>query len=60
MRFYTDTEFLTLIRETPPLQKEEAGPAEQSAPAAAAAEEENAAEEEKPDGERTPVLASAE
>ncbi len=52
MRFYTDTEFLSLIRETQPLRKEEA-PAEESAPAEAEAAEE-------PAPEKIEVLASCE
>ncbi len=59
MRFYTDTEFLTLIRETPPLPKDE--PSEETA-----AEEPDAAEEavepaeERPEAEKVEVLASCE
>ena len=58
MRFYTDTEFLTLIRSTQPLPKEEEAPAEESAPA----EEDEATEEsgEAPAPERIEVMASAE
>ena len=56
MRFYTDTEFLSLIRETQPLKKEEAA-AEESAPAETEAETEDA---EQPVPEKLEVLASHE
>ena len=56
MRFYTDTEFLSLIRETQPLKKEEAA-AEESAPAETEAETEEA---EQPVPEKLEVLASYE
>ena len=57
MCFYKDTEFLSLIRETQPLKKEEEASADESAPAEpdAKAEEETAAEPEKIE-----VVASAE
>ena len=58
MRFYTDTEFLTLIRSTQPLPKEEEAPAEESAPAEEGETGEESAEASGP--ERIEVMASAE
>ena len=57
MRFYTDTEFLSLIRETQPVKKDEDAPAEESAPAETDGETQ---ETEKPAEERIEVLASYE
>ena len=58
MRFYSDTEFLSLIRTTPPLKTEEAAPAEPGA------EEEqdapSAESEERPEAERIAVSAGCE
>ena len=59
MRFYTDTEFLSLIRETQPVQKEEAAAeAEESAPVGEEAPDEEKTEESEP--ERIEVIASCE
>ena len=59
MRFYTDTEFLSLIRETQPVKKEEAAAeAEESAPVGEEAPDEEKTEESEP--ERIEVIASCE
>ena len=58
MRFYTDTECLTLIRSTQPLPKEEEAPAEESAPTEQGETGEESAEASGP--ERIEVMASAE
>ena len=58
MRFYTDTEFLTLIRSTQPLPKEEEAPAEESAAAEEGETGGESAEASAP--ERIEVMASAE